>query len=270
MGIMRHLASLAIAVSLLAIGAVGALAADGTAVGVNPQAVAELGSDTRTLVAGADVTSGERVVTGPSGQVQILFDDQTRLVVGPGSSLVIDEYLKRGNRTAGKVAISALSGTFRFVTGKSAKSAYEIKTPTGAIGVRGTAFDFNVASEGTIVMLYHGSVRLCNTAQTCVTLDKKCEVGTYDLAEAFVIGRDVGNFEELRHQFRYSVSQAPLLRDFRVAESRNCLVRTANEGAPPSLGEPSSGGDTIPTPGRALPAPPAPVPPRVPVRGGKI
>src|SRR5690606_42119301 len=83
---------------------------------------------------------GDRVVTGPSGQVQILFSDRTELVVGPRSALLIEDYLLRNDGSAGKFAINALSGTFRFVTGGAPKDSYVIKTPTGTIGVRGTAF----------------------------------------------------------------------------------------------------------------------------------
>jgi hypothetical protein len=176
------------------------------------------------LIVGADVFSGERVITGRSGQVQIVFDDQTRLVVGPGSSLVIEDYLKRNNHTAGKVAIDALAGTFRFITGKSAKTAYRIKTPTGAIGVRGTAFDFTVDRRATVVMLFHGAVTLCNTSGKCVALSKKCEIGSFDAGDAFVIGSG-GSISTLLRQFPYAANQTPLLRPFRVAQPSDCLPR---------------------------------------------
>jgi len=121
-------------------------AAEGTAVGVDPDAVARRGSADRTLVVGADISVGERIVTGPSGRVQVLFADQTRLVVGPGSALLIESYLMNGD-TADKFAINALAGTFRFISGNSPKSAYSIETPTAAIAVRGTKFDVSVAGD---------------------------------------------------------------------------------------------------------------------------
>ena len=57
--------------------------------------------------------------------------------------------------SVGQFTINALSGTFRFITGKSAKDAYQIKTSMGMIGVRGTAFDFVSKPDfGTTIVLF--------------------------------------------------------------------------------------------------------------------
>ena len=92
-------------------------AAPGTAVGVDPSADDTFGNSSRTLVVGADVSIGDTVVTGPTGQVQLLFKDQTRLAIGPNSSLLIEAYLLKDDATVGQFTINALSGTFRFITG---------------------------------------------------------------------------------------------------------------------------------------------------------
>ena len=96
-------------VVLLSTGMPVAFAAkEGTAVGVNPDAVAQINSADRILEVGADVSVGEMIVTGPAGQVQIVFDDNTRLVVGPRSSLLIETYLMASSNTAQKLTINAL------------------------------------------------------------------------------------------------------------------------------------------------------------------
>src|SRR5690606_18549600 len=125
-------------------------AGEGTAVGVNPDATAQARSAERVLVVGSEVSVGERIVTGPSGRVQLLFQDQTRIVVGPRSTLVIESYLLNGNQT-NRFAVDALAGTFRFISGNSPKSAYSIDTPTASIAVRGTKFDVTVGSGQTLV-----------------------------------------------------------------------------------------------------------------------
>ncbi len=94
-----------------------------------------------TFVVGSDIFIGDQVVTGAKGQVQILFADNTHLVVGPNSALTIEDYLLRNNGSAGKFVVDMLAGSFRFATGESAKNRYRIDTPTGTIGVRGTGFD---------------------------------------------------------------------------------------------------------------------------------
>lgn len=204
-----------------------AQAATGTAVGVNPQAQSQLDQVVKVLTVGADVAIGERIVTGEHGTVQIKFDDGTELVVGPNSALVIEDYLLRADNSAGKLAINALTGTFRFTTGLAPKDRYLIKTPTGTIGVRGTALDFNVDEEGTEVLVFHGAVIICNLSGTCVTLDGSCSVGQYDLAEAEVLGPstelDQATRDLLRDQFPFATDESMLLPSFWIAQARDCL-----------------------------------------------
>jgi len=128
----------------------------GSALGVKQQAAALLSGETRVLRVGSDIFIGDRVETGPQGQVQILFADNTELVIGPSAALVIDDYLIRNDGTAGKLAVDILSGAFRFATGDSAKNRYTINTPTGTIGVRGTEFDGWIGKDGVPWIIRHG------------------------------------------------------------------------------------------------------------------
>lgn len=223
----RQLACMATALMFSLSAPIAGLAAGGTALGVNPDASAITDEITRTLTVGSDLAIGDLVVTGDDGLVQILFEDKTELVVGPRSRLVIEDYLLRADGSAGKFAINALSGTFRFATGTAAKDRYLIKTPTGTIGVRGTEFDFDVDEAGTHVLLFSGGLQLCNLKGVCVSLDGSCQVGTFDLAEALAIGPTdaIGGADRkaLREQFRYAEAQGPLMRQFWVENARQCL-----------------------------------------------
>lgn len=215
------------------------LAASGKALGVDPAAAVETKADSKTLTVGADIFIGDRVVTGAKGQVQIKFSDQTELVVGPNSALLIEDYLLRNDDSAGKFAINALSGTFRFTTGRAPKDRYIINTPTGTIGVRGTSFDFNSGPQETRVLLYHGQVVLCNLDNTCVTLDDTCELGAYDLGKSEILGH-TDDFkgaarEDLKAAFKYAQSQAPLLGAFRVDEAKECFHKGFVADTPRSL-----------------------------------
>lgn len=239
---------LSLAACLLLIAPSAAGAATGTAKGVNPDASAETGSETRTLVVGADVFIGDLIKTGPAGQVQIKFSDNTELVVGPRSSLVIEDYLLREDGSAGKMAINTFAGTFRFVTGNAPKDRYLITTPTGTIGVRGTAFDFTNTLAGaglpqsTSIMLYHGAVVACNLDGKCVVLDDVCEVGEYSTADAVLIGNadDVKGQARniMRGVFEYADDQTPLMREFRIDQSYRCLHKPSETGGPESTIDP--------------------------------
>ena len=206
----------------------------GKAVAVDPSATAELGAVTRTIIAGSDVSVGDTVVTGPAGQVQVLFQDQTKLVVGPNSSLLVETYLLRNDGKVRQFTINALSGSFRFVTGQSDKTAYEIKTATGMIGVRGTAFDFTVKPGiGTTLVLFHGAVRLCNLDQQCVDLDRTCGVASMAPAGSSVLGPRQRARANLAPQFPYVQSEVKLTDAFRIAGAPDCLpVLTAKSPKP--------------------------------------
>jgi hypothetical protein len=143
--------------------------------------VATLGSPTasgpggdRSLGAGSPVYENDKLATG-RGNIQIIFVDNTRLVVGPNSTLVIDRFLLRGNKGAQEFSIDALRGTFRFISGTMAKSAYDIDTGNATIGIRGTAFDFSSGSQ-TLVAVLSGRVRLCASGQ-CEFIPDNCGVG---------------------------------------------------------------------------------------------
>lgn len=220
--------------TLMALAAPPTLAASGTALGVDPAAEARAANEVRVLVVGDGVSIGERIVTGKTGQVQILFDDQTELVVGPSSSLVIEDYLLRNDGSAGKLAINALAGTFRFVTGGAPKDRYTIATPTGTIGVRGTAFELYVTPLWSYVLMQHGSIIGCNDEDDCVVTEAQCEVAQFSASEAILVGPSTrlanADRARLRQMFIYAYNQKPLLARFRIDQAERCLRRSAPQG----------------------------------------
>ena len=137
-------------------------APSGLVIAVVQSADAKGDSGSRLLSVEAPVYSGDRIVTGAVGEAQVKFRDNTKLVVGPNSSMVIDAFIFDESGSAKKIAINVTRGAFRFITGNGPKSAYSITTPTATIGVRGTEFDFNVAGGETKVVVLGGATRVCN------------------------------------------------------------------------------------------------------------
>lgn len=128
----------------------------------------------RTLEGGSDLFEGD-VVKVTIGNAQIILEDGTKLVVGPDSTLELKQYLKRGKRVE-KIAIRTLHGTFRFISGKSAKKVYDIKTASATIGIRGTGFDFwDRKKTGVIVML--GAVQMRGFNGKLVSMTDNCDLG---------------------------------------------------------------------------------------------
>jgi hypothetical protein len=241
----------------------------GKAMGVDPSASAQLAKVTRTLKVGSDVSLGETVVTGDKGSVQLLFTDDTKLVVGPKSSLKIEAYLlQSGSNTASQFTVNALAGSYRFITGKSPKDAYKIETPTGIIGVRGTQFDFVVDDEGTTLVLFEGAVQMCNTDNQCLDLKNVCGVGQMGGDDISTVNKADQTRQNLRSRFKYVQSQSGLLTQFRTASPEDCLPPPAKPAkiVPPKITPPPTKPTKVTPPPKPKPVKPPVTKPTKPVK----
>jgi len=110
---------------------------DGVVVAVVQQAQIDAKTGKKTLMPANPIYSGDKVVTDQIGEAQIKFRDNTKLVIGPNSMMIIDAFVFNKDDSARKVSINAVKGAFRFISGNSPKDAYTITTPTSTIGIRG-------------------------------------------------------------------------------------------------------------------------------------
>jgi len=261
---MRHIttflfivfSTLGLATSALA-GVVGYVAA------VAPLAELETANGTIDIVEGTQISQGDVVKTGRNGSVQLIFSDDTRIVVGPGSQLVIDEILMKTSNRASRFSVNALAGTFRFITGQSEKQAYEIVTPTATMAVRGTIFDFHVEHNRlTSVVLFEGKVILCTLKGECEEMEDLCSLSRTErsrISVLFFYGEDRNS--ELRNDFPYVVNQRPLREDFR-APIESCGDISEPPAPPPPPPPPPPPAPSPPPPTQEPdPAPPPPPPP---------
>lgn len=281
----------ALAVLLFAFSGAAIGAPAGSAVGVDPEAEINSTGELRTLVVGEDVFLGDLIRTSSGGSAQLLFADGTRLVVGPGSSLKIEDYLLRADGSAGKLVIGALAGTFRFATGDAAKDRYAIKTPSGTIGIRGTEFDLVVdGPKSTRVLMYSGSTELCTRSGECSEISDTCEIGELTRNAATSLGLstalDRAARKELRGRFVYGATQQPLAGAFRMKQAANCLLsplpftpgffknlaqqRSADKPVPAVAGDGAApAGGVLPPTTPTPPGAPPPSPPPVSEGGGE-
>ena len=120
----------------------------GMAASTRPNAEAVGVGSTQTLSAGSEVFANQTVRTGNRGMADLVFLDKTNLSVGPTSEVRLDKFVYDPNGSAGSVAIQATRGSFRWVTGSQAKHAYQVSTPHGTLGVRGTTVELLVNKPG--------------------------------------------------------------------------------------------------------------------------
>ena len=193
----------------------------GKAVAVIQQAEASGEAGERILTVSAPVYMGDLITSGPVGEAQLLFVDETRLVVGPNSSLTIDEFIVQ-DQTVNRLAINTVVGSFRFITGLSAKSAYSLRTPNATLGIRGTALDITTGPAMTGVVVYSGAADVCDLSGQCVTVEAGC--GAALVTPQSIVGIEGDQKSVFLASFPYAVEQGGLLSDFQVETSACGLV----------------------------------------------
>ncbi|MEW9836927.1 FecR family protein [Mesorhizobium marinum] len=128
------------------------------------------------LAVRSPVYRDERIRTSQSGLGEFRFADGTKFAVGGNSSVVIDRFVYDSSKTFDKLSLNAARGSFRWISGKSKSEAYEIRTPAGTIGIRGTRLEIFIGTGGqTAVVLLSGAARFCG-ANGCEDLRRRCDV----------------------------------------------------------------------------------------------
>ena len=168
---MRKLAVAALA--LLAL--IGSATAEPEKIGTATLIRTSVNGDYGEMVVKGPIHRNERIRTSKSGLGEFLFRDGTKLAIGWGSNIVVDSFVFDDAGSVKKLTLKAARGTFRWISGKSKSTAYQINTPSGTIGVRGTKFDFYVGPDGTTaVVLLSGAAQFCGSGG-CVQLRNRCD-----------------------------------------------------------------------------------------------
>src|SRR5271156_1098161 len=117
------------------------------------------GGATIGAASGVGVNVGDRIITGPNGHAVIILNDQSRLDLGPSSSITLDQFTISGGATSAR--ISLFSGVMRSLVNAASGGAaanYQVHTPNAVAAVRGTKFD-TAYSENVIRPGYQGCER---------------------------------------------------------------------------------------------------------------
>lgn len=128
------------------------------------------------LLTGASVFFNDKLSTDATGVGQIVFNDGTKLALGPNAQVTIDKFVYKGDGTFGELAVSMTKGAFRWISGKSKPEAYKLSTGWANLAIRGTAFDINVDPEGVMTLvLYDGAVTVCLLNGDCREIAGRCQ-----------------------------------------------------------------------------------------------
>ncbi|MCP4071970.1 MAG: hypothetical protein GY742_09560 [Hyphomicrobiales bacterium] len=164
----------------------------------------------RQLSTNDPVYSLERITAGLDSHGEILLNDDTHILVGPGADVSLDDFVI-SDKGITSATINVLKGAFRFVSGKSPEGTFKIKTPLATIGIRGTMFDIYVKKRGaTDVILYSGKVNVCTSANRCRVLSRNCDI------IRITSSRNIGF-----RQFLRSRNKASENRDYNLVANQN-------------------------------------------------
>lgn len=141
-------------------GAVTVERADGTALPATP---------------GAKVRDGDSVVTGAGGYARLEMTDGGEMVLRPDTRLKIESYkFNESKPQEDNFVLRLVKGGLRTVSGligkRGNRDAYEMKTQTATIGIRGTQWDTRVCDSncgrlppGTYVSVQFGAIHTANS-----------------------------------------------------------------------------------------------------------
>ena len=83
------------------------------------------------------------IITGPDGAIGIILKDDTVISMGPGSEIIIDDFIFDPVQNNLSFVARMLHGTVSYVSGQIVKLSPEsvrFETPVATVGMRGTHF----------------------------------------------------------------------------------------------------------------------------------
>jgi hypothetical protein len=147
----------------------------GEAAVIKNEVVRVAGSAASQINVGDAVLRDEIVRTGLDSAARLVMADSTNLSLGPNATVTLDRTVFNDEHSYRDIAIRLTAGAFRFVTGHSEKTAYQITTSVATIGVRGTVLDILSSRGKTTVVLQEGASRVCAIGGACIELTQPGE-----------------------------------------------------------------------------------------------
>ena len=110
----------------------------------------------RPLTKGAEVKSGDKILSSVDGRAQIRFSDGAYVSLQPNTEFDVKEYRYSGKTDGTESALFGLfKGAMRTVTGlvgRTNKNRYRITTATATIGIRGTGGLIAIGADGSTLV----------------------------------------------------------------------------------------------------------------------
>lgn len=114
-------------------------------------------SNDQTVLLGNSIAPGQRLRTGPNGQVHILLLDQSALTLGADSELLVEAFQFDPASGQGQIRLGLTQGVLRVVGGHiSKRTATTIATPHGQVAILGGITIVESSNAGTHAQFLFG------------------------------------------------------------------------------------------------------------------
>jgi hypothetical protein len=107
------------------------------------EATVTRGGEVFPAAVGTTLVVGDTLMTGSNGSMGVILRDNSTLSIGPGSSLVVRNFLFSPAEGKFGLLVRLSRGTMAYLSGLIGKLAPEsarFETPVASIGIRGTRF----------------------------------------------------------------------------------------------------------------------------------
>lgn len=115
---------------------------------------------TRRLKRRSPIYDVDKVKTEANSKTQLRMTDGGMIALKENSELLISNYEFNAADQSGSVVMELVKGGLRSVTGaiKSDKGNYQLKTPVGSIGIRGTHYEIEIIQGEVFIAVWDGAV----------------------------------------------------------------------------------------------------------------
>jgi hypothetical protein len=136
---------------------------------------------------GSALEPGDQVRTSGGSRASILFDDGSRVELGPNGSFTLQSAADSGT------SLRLVMGSLRAWVSKALSRRFEVRTPTAVCSVRGTEFEVAVAAQGnTRVEMFSGLLAVSDRAGNEVMLKDNQSIEVTDRGLGPVFGEGTG------------------------------------------------------------------------------
>ncbi|MAI11278.1 MAG: hypothetical protein CBD27_03325 [Rhodospirillaceae bacterium TMED167] len=125
----------------------------------------------RSIRQGDRVYQNQRIRTGRDSSTDIRFLDESKLIIGELSDVLIDRMIYDANKSEVAGSLRMLKGVLRFASAEAVKTNLQVKTPSAVLGIRGTVFDILASPGGTQVAVHEGAVQVESASGTVIVAE---------------------------------------------------------------------------------------------------